>query len=183
MLADIPADRYPVDFRSSRREAPGSARVSRRAKVVRRICCSTGSCGIGGRYGHEGIPPHTGSAMFWRPAVALIDDPEIDLEGLMKHIHGPDFPTAGPSAADGGHPRGVPDRRCKVSSRAKYEIEELKDWRSTSSSPRARLRTHQGARADPVGLAALVNGDRVTGVSRHRDESSTARLQTGLLSW
>ncbi len=38
------------------------------------------------------IPPHNlGETV--DATVALIDDPEIDLDGLMEHIKGPDFPT------------------------------------------------------------------------------------------
>lgn len=33
--------------------------------------------------------------------VAMIDDPDIDLDGLMKHIKGPDFPTGGVLGKDG----------------------------------------------------------------------------------
>src|SRR5690625_5265563 len=33
--------------------------------------------------------------------VAMIDDPDIDLDGLMKHIKGPDFPTGGVIGKDG----------------------------------------------------------------------------------
>ena len=40
------------------------------------------------------IPPHNLSEVI-DGAVALIQDPDIDLAGLMEHIKGPDFPTGG----------------------------------------------------------------------------------------
>ena len=40
------------------------------------------------------IPPHNLREVI-SATVAYIDDPAIDIEGLMKHIKGPDFPTAG----------------------------------------------------------------------------------------
>jgi DNA gyrase subunit A len=40
------------------------------------------------------IPPHNISETL-DAVVAYIDDPEIEVEGLMKHIKGPDFPTGG----------------------------------------------------------------------------------------
>ncbi len=40
------------------------------------------------------IPPHNLTEVI-EGAVALIDDPDIDLAGLMEHIKGPDFPTGG----------------------------------------------------------------------------------------
>src|SRR5690625_7891203 len=33
--------------------------------------------------------------------VAMIDNPDIDLDGLMKHIKGPDFPTGGGISREG----------------------------------------------------------------------------------
>ena len=40
------------------------------------------------------IPPHNLRETI-KAAVAYIDDPSISVEGLMKHIKGPDFPTGG----------------------------------------------------------------------------------------
>jgi DNA gyrase subunit A len=40
------------------------------------------------------IPPHNLGEVI-DAAIALINDPEITTEGLMQHVKGPDFPTAG----------------------------------------------------------------------------------------
>ena len=40
------------------------------------------------------IPPHNLREVV-AATIAFIDDPNIDLDGLMQHIKGPDFPTAG----------------------------------------------------------------------------------------
>src|SRR3546814_20186086 len=40
------------------------------------------------------IPPNNLSEVV-DALIALIDDPQIDIDGLMEHIPGPDFPTAG----------------------------------------------------------------------------------------
>src|SRR6204780_5345696 len=40
------------------------------------------------------IPPHNLREVI-DATIAYIDDPEIDVDALMKHIKGPDFPTAG----------------------------------------------------------------------------------------
>ncbi len=40
------------------------------------------------------IPPHNLREVI-AATIAYIDDPTIDIDGLMKHIKGPDFPTAG----------------------------------------------------------------------------------------
>src|SRR3989440_12036922 len=41
------------------------------------------------------IPPHNLREVI-TATIAYIDNPSIDVEGLMKHVKGPDFPTAGP---------------------------------------------------------------------------------------
>jgi len=40
------------------------------------------------------IPPHNLGEVI-DACLAMIDDPEIDIDGLMKHVRAPDFPTAG----------------------------------------------------------------------------------------
>ena len=40
------------------------------------------------------IPPHNLGEVI-DACIACIDDPEIDVEGLMEHLSGPDFPTGG----------------------------------------------------------------------------------------
>ena len=40
------------------------------------------------------IPPHNLREIV-NGMVALMDDPEIDLAGLMEYVKGPDFPTGG----------------------------------------------------------------------------------------
>src|ERR1700677_3012363 len=40
------------------------------------------------------IPPHNPREV-WKGLVALVDNRELPLEKLLRHIHGPDFPTGG----------------------------------------------------------------------------------------
>src|SRR5205085_8148365 len=40
------------------------------------------------------IPPHNFGEVI-DAAIAMIDEPEINVRGLLKHIKGPDFPTGG----------------------------------------------------------------------------------------
>ena len=55
------------------------------------------------------IPPHNLREAI-DAVVAHIDDPSIDVNGLMKHIKGPDFPTGGIIVRARRHPRRVRDR-------------------------------------------------------------------------
>ena len=55
---------------------------------------------------------------------AYIDNPEIDVEGLMEHIKGPDFPTGGIVMGRQGIVDAYTTGRGRVVLRAKAEIEE-----------------------------------------------------------
>src|SRR4051794_6725938 len=55
------------------------------------------------------IPPHNLRETI-DAVVAYIDDPDIDIPGLMKHIKGPDFPTGGIIVGVGGD-RHAPEAR------------------------------------------------------------------------
>lgn len=48
------------------------------------------------------IPPHNLREVV-DATLAYIDDPQIDVAGLMRHLPGPDFPTGGVVLADGLH--------------------------------------------------------------------------------
>lgn len=60
---------------------------------------------------------------------AFIDNPDIDTEGLMKHIQGPDFPTGGIIMGRQGIIDAYNTGRGRVVVRAKTEIEETESGR------------------------------------------------------
>lgn len=74
------------------------------------------------------IPPHNLTEVI-DATVAQIDDPEISLEGLMKHVKGPDFPTG--AEVYGGAPmkQAYATGRGSVTIRAITSIEERKGGR------------------------------------------------------
>ncbi|MDL2219796.1 DNA gyrase subunit A [Ruminococcaceae bacterium OttesenSCG-928-O06] len=74
------------------------------------------------------IPPHNLREVV-DGAVALIDDPEIDLAGLMEHIKGPDFPTGGIIMGRSGIRAAYATGRGKIVLRGRAEIEEQKNGR------------------------------------------------------
>ena len=75
------------------------------------------------------IPPHhlgeTTDAL-----VAMIDDPAIDIDRLMKHIKGPDFPTAGIIVGRDGIREAYRSGRGRIVMRARAHIEELRGGRT-----------------------------------------------------
>ena len=70
------------------------------------------------------IPPHNLRESI-DAAVAYIDDPQIDVAGLMKHIKGPDFPTGGIIVGHGGIRDAYETGRGRVVVRGKAHIEPM----------------------------------------------------------
>src|SRR5688500_8160510 len=68
------------------------------------------------------IPPHNLGEVI-AATIALIDDPEIDIDGLMQHIPGPDFPTAGIINGAAGIHAAYHTGRGRVRIRAKADVE------------------------------------------------------------
>src|SRR6187200_2896487 len=70
------------------------------------------------------IPPHNLREVT-NAVVALIDDPAIDTAGLMQHIKGPDFPTAGIILGRQGILDAYETGRGRVRVRAKAHTEDI----------------------------------------------------------
>jgi DNA gyrase subunit A len=70
------------------------------------------------------IPPHNLREVI-AGTVAYIDDPDLDVEGLMKHIKGPDFPTAGTILGREGIRDAYATGRGRVRIQAKAHIEPI----------------------------------------------------------
>jgi DNA gyrase subunit A len=75
------------------------------------------------------IPPHhLGETI--DAIVAMIDEPSIDVERLMKHVKGPDFPTAGIIVGREGIREAYRSGRGRIVMRARAHIEELRGGRT-----------------------------------------------------
>ena len=75
------------------------------------------------------MPPHRlGEAI--DAIVAMIDDPTIDVEGLMRHVKGPDFPTGGFVVGRAGIRDAYRTGRGRIVMRARAHIEELRGGKS-----------------------------------------------------
>jgi DNA gyrase subunit A len=75
------------------------------------------------------IPPHRLSETI-DALVALIDDPAIDIDRLMKHVKGPDFPTSGIIVGRDGIREAYRSGRGRIVMRARAHIEELRGGRT-----------------------------------------------------
>ncbi len=74
------------------------------------------------------IPPHNLGEVI-DAMCAVIDNPDIDLDGLMEHIKGPDFPTGGIIMGKSGIRAAYATGRGKITIRGKAEIEERRKGR------------------------------------------------------
>src|SRR6266498_3616866 len=71
------------------------------------------------------IPPHNLGEII-DAVVAMIEKSDIDAEGLMKHVKGPDFPTGGYIVGRGGIRDAYRTGRGRIVMRARAHIEELR---------------------------------------------------------
>ncbi|HEY9054715.1 MAG TPA: DNA topoisomerase (ATP-hydrolyzing) subunit A [Rectinemataceae bacterium] len=106
---------------------------------------------------------------------AYIDNPDIDLEGLMRHIKGPDFPTGGIIFGREGIREAYETGRGKVIVRGKFAMETLKNGKEQivfTEIPYALNKTTLITR-----IADLVREKTLEGVADLRDESDREGLR------
>ncbi len=115
------------------------------------------------------IPPHNLNEII-TGIVALIDNPEITIKGLMKFVKGPDFPTAGFIHGREGIKSAYETGRGRVQMRAKAIIE--KNPKNDRDSIIISELPYQVNKAKLVGkIAELVRDKKIEGISDLRDES------------
>jgi DNA gyrase subunit A len=75
------------------------------------------------------MPPHRLGEVI-DAILAMIEDPQIDVEGLMKHVKGPDFPTGAFVVGRSGIRDAYRTGRGRIVMRARAHIEELRGGKS-----------------------------------------------------
>ncbi len=114
------------------------------------------------------IPPHNLSEII-DGLVALIDNDSIDAQGLMSHIKGPDFPTAGLILGMDGLKEAYSTGRGKIKMRARAHIETNKKGRNSIVVTEVPYQTNKASLVEKI--ADLVRDKKVVGISDLRDES------------
>ncbi|MGN7725299.1 DNA gyrase subunit A [Luteimonas sp. 22616] len=114
------------------------------------------------------IPPHNMSEVI-DALIALIDDPSIDIEGLMEHIPGPDFPTGGIINGVGGIHLAYRTGRGRVRMRARAEIEVADNGREAIAVTEIPYQVNKARLIEKI--AELVKEKKLEGISELRDES------------
>jgi DNA gyrase subunit A len=99
---------------------------------------------------------------------AYIDNPEIDIDGLMEHVKAPDFPTGGVIYGYDGVKDAFHTGRGRIVMRAKSSFEEVggRECIIVNEIP------YQVNKADMIKKTAdLINDKKIEGISNIRDES------------
>jgi DNA gyrase subunit A len=121
------------------------------------------------------IPPHNLRETI-AATVAYIEDPAIDVDGLMKHLPGPDFPTGGVILGTGGIRDAYRTGRGRVRVQARAHIEPLSQGKEAIVVTELPYQVSKGdGRNDGTGvikkIAEVVQNGKIKEISDLRDES------------
>ena len=162
LLADI--DKETVDFQPNydEKELEPTVMPTRVPNLL-----VNGSAGIAVGMATN-IPPHNMSEVI-DATIALIDQPDIDVDGLMEHIPGPDFPTAGIINGTAGIINAYRTGRGRVRMRARAEVEVADNGREAIVVTEIPYQVNKARLIEKI--AELVKEKKLEGISELRDES------------
>ncbi|MEG2377454.1 MAG: DNA gyrase subunit A, partial [Clostridia bacterium] len=120
------------------------------------------------------IPPHNLSEVI-DAIIEVIDNPECDLNDLMEHIKGPDFPTAGIVMGKAGIRAAYATGKGRVKVRARAEIEEHGNNRYRIAVTELPYVVNKARLVESI--ADLVKDKRIEGISDLRDESDRTGMR------
>jgi DNA gyrase subunit A len=117
------------------------------------------------------IPPHNLREVI-DATVAYIDDPEIDVDGLMAHVLGPDFPTGGVILGRAGIRDAYETGRGRVRVQARAHVEPLKQGKEAIVVTELPFMVKKGGEGGLIQkIADLVHEKKIPEISDLRDES------------
>ena len=114
------------------------------------------------------IPPHNLTEVI-NGCLAMIDNPDIDINGLMEHIPGPDFPTAGIINGARGIHEAYHTGRGRIYVRARAEVEAMDSGRERIVVTELPYQVNKARLLEKI--AELVKDKKLEGISELRDES------------
>jgi DNA gyrase subunit A len=164
MLRDIDAD--TVDFGPNYDESTQEPLVLP-ARFPNLLVNGTSGIAVGMA---TNIPPHNLREVAAAVA-AYIDDPEIDLPGLMQHIKGPDFPGGGMMSMEGIRD-AYASGRGSIRVRARAHVEPLKGGKEAIVVTELPFMVKKGGEGGLMTkIADLARDKKLEGISDLRDES------------
>jgi DNA gyrase subunit A len=135
-----------------------------------------GSTGIAVGMATNMPPHHLGETV--DAVVAMIDNPDIDVEGLMKHVKGPDFPTGAFIVGRSGIRDAYRTGRGRIVMRARAHIEELRGGKSAIVISELPYGVKKGGDSGVIRkIADLVQEKVITEVSDLADHSDRTGMR------
>jgi DNA gyrase subunit A len=121
------------------------------------------------------IPPHNLTEVI-DACLAMIDDPDITVDGLMEFITGPDFPTGAIINGRAGIVEAYKTGRGRIYTRARAEVEtDEKTGRDTIIVTEIPYQLNKARLIERI--AELVKEKRIEGITELRDESDKDGLR------
>ncbi len=162
LLADI--DKETVDFQPNydEKELEPSVLPARIPNLL-----VNGSAGIAVGMATN-VPPHNLTEVL-AACIALIDDPELGFDDLLRIVPGPDFPTAGIINGSAGIVEAYRTGRGRILVRARAEIEVEANGRETIIIHELPYQVNKARLIEKI--AELVKEKKIEGISELRDES------------
>ena len=120
------------------------------------------------------IPPHNLTEVV-DGALALIDDPAIDVDGLMEYIKGPDFPTAAIINGRAGIVSAYRTGRGRIYVRARAQVEGQGSGKETIVITEIPYLLNKARLIERI--AELVKEKKIEGITELRDESDKDGLR------
>jgi DNA gyrase subunit A len=120
------------------------------------------------------IPPHNPGEII-DATLALIADPDVSLEELMKIVPGPDFPTGGIIIGRTGIRKAFETGRESITIRAKTEFEEIRKDRTAIIVTEIPYQVNKKSLIEKI--AELVRAKEIEGIGEMRDESDRSGMR------
>ncbi|HKZ12090.1 MAG TPA: DNA gyrase subunit A [Rhodanobacteraceae bacterium] len=114
------------------------------------------------------VPPHNMGEVI-DATIALIDNPDLTIDELMRHVPGPDFPTAGIINGAAGIVQAYRTGRGRLLVRAKTEIETGEHGHEAIIATEIPYQVNKARLIEKI--AELVKEKKLEGISGLRDES------------
>jgi DNA gyrase subunit A len=123
------------------------------------------------------IPPHNLSEVI-DGLIAVIDDPQTDLQKLLSIIHGPDFPTAGLIYGSAGIREAYAKGKGLIKVRARVEVEDVHGDQQRIVITELPFQVNKARLLERI--ADLVKQKRIEGIRDIRDESDREGMRVAI---
>lgn len=120
------------------------------------------------------IPPHNLGEVV-DALIELIDNPDVDIKGLMAHIKGPDFPTGAVILGREAIREAYNTGRGRIKVRAKSQIEQMANGKTRILVTELPYQVNKARLIEKI--ADLVRNKKVDGITDLRDESDKSGMR------